>query len=301
MNTTSSPGNPTAELANDSASRPNSGIKITLRRLFRSPGAVLGLIIVSLFLFISAAADYIAPHDYDLADFAMARRPPSAEYWFGNDEIGRDIFSRLLHGARLSLNVGLISVGIGLVVGTPLGLIAGYFGGIIDMIIMRLIDIMLAFPSILLAILMVAIFGPSLQNAMIAIGIVSIPVYARLVRSSTLSVKEDLFVEASRGMGANDFRILLWHILPNTLAPIVVQSTLQIAAAIQASAALGFLGLGAPPDVPEWGNMLQKGRTYMISAPHIVVFPGVATLFVVLGFNLLGDGLRDALDPRLSR
>ena len=300
MSMTTDTVGPITELA-DEAGRPSSGLVITLKRLSRSPGAVVGLVLVLIFLFISLTADYIAPYDYDLANFSMARKAPSAEHWLGNDEIGRDMFSRLLQGARLSLYIGLISVGIGLGVGIPLGLLSGYYGGIIDMVIMRLIDIMLAFPSILLAILMVAVFGPSLENAMIAIGIVSIPIYARLVRSSTLSVKEELYIEASRAMGANDFRIILQHVFPNTLAPIVVQSTLQIAAAIQAAAALGFLGLGAPPDVPEWGNMLQKGRTYMISAPHIVIFPGIAIMLVVLGFNLLGDGLRDALDPRISR
>jgi ABC-type dipeptide/oligopeptide/nickel transport system permease subunit len=291
---------PIAELA-DEAGRPSSGLTITLKRLSRSPGAMVGLVIVLIFLFISGAAEYIAPHDYDKANFAVRRAAPSAEHWLGTDEIGRDLFSRLLQGARLSLIIGLISVGIGLAVGIPLGLLSGYFGGVIDMIVMRLIDIMLAFPSILLAILLVAVFGPSLENAMIAIGIVSIPRYARLVRSSTLMVKEELFIEASRAMGATDARIIIQHIFPNTLAPVVVQSTLQIAEAIIAAAALGFLGLGAPPDVPEWGNMLQKGRTYIISAPHIVIFPGLATMFVVLGFNLLGDGLRDALDPRISR
>jgi peptide/nickel transport system permease protein len=272
-----------------------------VKRLMRNPGAVLGFTIVLLFIFASLTARWIAPHDFDLANFARARQGPSATYWLGNDEIGRDLLSRLIHGARLSLIVGLISVGIGLAAGVPLGLISGYFGGLIDQIIMRLIDIMLAFPSILLAILMVAVFGPSLNNAMIAIGIVSIPIYARLVRSSTLAIKGEMFIEASRAMGAGDLRIILQHVLPNTLAPILVQSTLQIAAAIQASAALGFLGLGAPPDVPEWGNMLQKGRTYIVSAPHIVIFPGLATMLVVLGFNLLGDALRDVLDPRLSR
>jgi len=291
---------PITELA-DEAGRPSSGLTITLKRLARSPGAMVGLVVVLLFLFISLTAEYIAPHDYDQANFAARRAAPSAEHWLGTDEIGRDLFSRLLHGARLSLIIGLISVGIGLAIGIPLGLLSGYFGGIIDMIVMRLIDILLAFPSILLAILLVAVFGPSLENAMIAIGIVSIPRYARLVRSSTMMVKEELFIEASRAMGANDARIIIQHVFPNTLAPVVVQSTLQIAEAILAAAALGFLGLGAPPDVPEWGNMLQKGRTYIISAPHIVIFPGLATMLVVLGFNLLGDGLRDALDPRISR
>jgi peptide/nickel transport system permease protein len=284
----------------DEPIKQTSQFKATMRRLSKSPGAMAGLVIVLIFLFISLTADYIAPYDYDLSNFAMARQGPSAEHWLGNDEIGRDLLSRLIQGARISLYVGLISVGIGVVIGVPLGLISGYFGGVLDLIIMRLMDIMLAFPSILLAILMVAVLGPSLENAMIAIGVVSIPTYARLIRSSTLAVKEEMFIEASRAMGAGNTYIILRHVLPNTLAPVVVQSTLQIAAAIQASAALGFLGLGAPPDVPEWGNMLQKGRTYIISAPHIVIYPGLATMLVVLGFNLLGDGLRDALDPHLA-
>jgi peptide/nickel transport system permease protein len=271
-----------------------------LRRLSRNPMAMIGLFIVLLFIFIGLAAPLIAPHDYDLATFSLARKGPSAEYWLGNDEIGRDLFSRLLHGARISLLIGLMSVGIGVFFGVLMGVLAGYFGGYIDLITMRLIDIMLAFPSILLAIMLVAFLGPSLQNAMIAIGIISIPVYARLVRSSTLTLKEDVFIEATRALGGGHLHILSRHILPNVFAPIIVQSTLQIAAAIQAAAALGFLGLGAPPDVPEWGNMLQKGRTYIYSAPHIVVFPGLATMLVVLGFSLLGDGLRDALDPRLK-
>jgi peptide/nickel transport system permease protein len=252
-----------------------------LHRLLRSPGPVLGLLIVAAFLFISLTAQWIAPHDYDQANFSMARKGPSAEHWLGNDEIGRDLFSRLLHGARLSLIIGLISVGIGLLIGLPIGLLSGYLGGRTDLLAMRFMDIMLAFPSILLAILLVATFGPSLNNAMIAIGIVSIPIYARLVRSSTLATKNELFIEASRSTGASGLRILVRHIFPNTTAPVVVQSTLQIAAAILAAAALGFLGLGAPPDVPEWGNMLQKGRTYIVSAPHIVIFPGLSQVIMV--------------------
>lgn len=278
-----------------------SNLSMTLRRLSRSPGAVAGALLVGLFLFVSAAAPILSPYDYQAADFARARQAPSGEHWLGTDELGRDLLSRLIYGARLSLTVGIISVGIGVFVGAPLGLLSGYLGGRVDQVIMRVMDIMLAFPSILLAILMVAAFGPSLNNAMIAIGVVSIPIYARLTRSSTLSIKEELYIEASRSIGTNAMWILLRHVLPNTLAPIVVQSTLQIAVAIQASAALGFLGLGAPPDVAEWGNMLQKGRTYILSSPHIVIFPGFAIMFVVLGFNLMGDGLRDALDPRMGR
>jgi peptide/nickel transport system permease protein len=271
-----------------------------MRRLFRNPMAVVGLFIVIAFIFVGVAADWISPHDYDLPNFSLARKGPSEGHLLGNDELGRDMLSRLFHGARISLMIGLLSVGIGAIAGVTMGVTSGYFGGTIDLIVMRLIDIMLAFPSILLAIMMVAFLGPSLENAMIAIGIISIPIYARLVRSSTLTLKEEAFIEASRALGGHHLFILLRHILPNVFAPIVVQSTLQIAAAIQASAALGFLGLGAPPDVPEWGNMLQKGRTYIFTSPHIVVFPGLATMIVVLGFSLLGDGLRDALDPRLK-
>jgi peptide/nickel transport system permease protein len=271
-----------------------------LRRLSRNPMAMIGFFIVIAFIFIGIAAPVISPHDYDLANFSLARKGPSESYLLGNDELGRDMLSRLLHGARISLMIGLMSVGIGVVAGVFLGVISGYFGGYIDLFVMRIIDILLAFPGILLAIMMVAFLGPSLENAMIAIGVISIPVYARLVRSSTLALKEEAFIEATRALGGSHLTILQQHILPNVFAPIIVQSTLQIAAAIQAAAALGFLGLGAPPDVPEWGNMLQKGRTYIYSAPHIVVFPGLATMFVVLGFSLLGDGLRDALDPRLK-
>lgn len=271
------------------------------RRMLRSPVAMLGLVLVLVFIFVGVTAEWIAPYNYDLANFSLARKGPSEAHWLGNDELGRDMLSRLLHGARISLLLGVISVGIGISIGVPLGILSGYFGGVVNLLITGLIDIMLAFPSILLAILIVAFLGPSLQNAMIAIGILSIPVYTRLVRSSTLALKEELFIEAARALGADHIFILLKHILPNVLAPIIVQSTLQMAVAIQAAAALGFLGLGAPPDVPEWGNMLQKGRNYIFSAPHIVLYPGLATMLVVFGFSLVGDGLRDALDPRLRR
>jgi ABC-type dipeptide/oligopeptide/nickel transport system permease subunit len=270
-----------------------------LRRLARNPLAMFGLFVVIAFVFVGSTAEIISPHDYDLSNLSLARKGPSANHILGNDEIGRDMLSRLFHGARISLTLGVISVGIGLVVGVSLGIIAGYFGGVVDLLVMGIIDIMLAFPSILLAIMFVAFLGGNLQNAMIAIGVLSIPVYTRLVRSSVLSLKEELFVEAARALGASHPFIIVRHILPNVFAPIIVQSTLQMAVAIQAAAALGFLGLGAPPDVPEWGNMLQKGRNFIFSAPHIVLYPGLATMLVVFGFSLLGDGLRDALDPRL--
>lgn len=270
-----------------------------LFRLLRNRMAVIGLTIVFTFIFVGIAAEYIAPYNYDRANLSMAREGPSMAHLLGNDELGRDMLSRLIYGARISLTLGLISVGIGVIIGVTLGILSGYFGGTIDLFTMALIDIMLAFPSILLAIMMVAFLGPSLQNAIIAIGIISIPIYTRLVRSSTLGVKEELYIEAARSLGASHWAILRKHIFPNVFAPIVVQSTLQMAVAIQAAAALGFLGLGVPPDVPEWGNMLQKGRNFIFSAPHIVLYPGLATMLVVFGFSLMGDGLRDALDPKL--
>jgi ABC-type dipeptide/oligopeptide/nickel transport system permease subunit len=261
--------------------------------------AVIGLTIVLTFIFVGLTAEWIAPYHYDKANFNLARQGPSPEHLLGNDELGRDMFSRLIYGARISLTLGIISVSIGVIIGVTLGILSGYFGGTIDLITMALIDIMLAFPSILLAIMMVAFLGPSLQNAIIAIGVISIPVYTRLIRSSTLGVKEELYIEAARSLGASHLTILVRHIFPNVFSPIVVQSTLQMAVAIQAAAALGFLGLGVPPDVPEWGNMLQKGRNFIFSAPHIVLYPGLATMLVVFGFSLMGDGLRDALDPKL--
>ncbi len=287
------------QLSPDSVRERRFKLPMTLVRVLRSRMAVLGLLIIVTFIFVGLTAPWIAPHDYDYANLSLAREGPSAEYVLGNDELGRDMLSRLMHGAQISLMLGVISVSIGLAIGVPMGIIAGYFGGLVDNFVTWIIDIMLAFPSILLAIMMVAFLGPSLENAIIAIGVLSIPIYARLVRSSTIGIKEELFVTAARALGAPSLYIVRRHVLPNVLAPLIVQSTLQMAVAIQAAAALGFLGLGAPPDVPEWGNMLQKGRTYIFSAPHIVLYPGLATMLVVFGFSLLGDGLRDALDPRL--
>jgi peptide/nickel transport system permease protein len=278
-----------------------SGFKLPrgVRNVLRNRMAVIGLVIVLSFIFVGIFAQWLAPYDYDLADFTLARKGPSSAHIMGSDELGRDMLSRLMHGANISLSLGLISVGIGLAIGVPLGIIAGYFGGAVDMLIVGAIDILLAFPSILLAIMMVAFLGPSLQNAIIAIGVLSIPTYTRLIRSSTMGVKEELYIESAHAIGASHGYILFRHVFPNVLAPIIVQSTLQMAVAIQSAAALGFLGLGATADVPEWGNMLQKGRNYIFSAPHIILYPGLATMLVVFGFSLLGDGLRDSLDPRL--
>lgn len=223
---------------------------------------------------------------------------PARVYLLGTDEQGRDIFSRILYGIPISLTIGLVAVGIGLFLGAPLGALSGYFGGRLDLFLQRLVDIMLAFPGILLAIVLVAILGTGLVNGMIAVGIATVPIYARLVRGVVLSLKALDYVEAARAMGASHARILLRHLLPNSLGPILIQSSLQMAVAILFAAGLGFLGLGARPPEPEWGLMLARGREYLAVAPHVATFPGLAIMGLVLAFNLLGDGLRDALDPR---
>lgn len=274
-------------------------VRTLWKRFVRRPAALFGLVIVTLFLATAVAAPYLAPYDPNDADFFRARQGPSKDHWLGTDELGRDVLSRLLYGARISLRIGLIAVAIGLGAGVPLGLVAGYYGRGVDNLIMRLVDIMLSFPSVLLAIGLVAILGPGLNNAIIAVGVVAIPVYIRQVRASVLGVKEMEFVAAARAAGASDARIMLVHVLPQCISPILVQSSLQIASAILSAAGLGFLGLGAPADVPEWGTMLANGRQYVFSAPHLTMFPGLAIMLVVMGFNLLGDGLRDALDPRM--
>jgi peptide/nickel transport system permease protein len=224
---------------------------------------------------------------------------PVRWYVLGTDEQGRDLLSRLIHGAWISLFIGMISVAIGVLVGVPLGAFSGFFGGVTDMVVQRLVDTLLAFPGILLAIVLVATFGSGLTNVMIAVGIASIPIYARLVRGSVLSVKNREFVEAAGALGRPRVSTLFRHVLPNAMAPIIVQSSLQMAIAILFAAGLGFLGLGARPPQPEWGLMLARGREYLAVAPHVATFPGLAIVLVVLGFNLVGDALRDALDPRL--
>lgn len=268
------------------------------RRLRKSPSAMLGLGIVLLFMVAGVLAPWIAPYDPLRPDFSRAREGPTLDSLLGRDELGRDIFSRMIHGARISLWIGFIAVVIGVALGVPLGAVSGYYGRL-DIFVQRLVDIMLAFPGLLLAIVLISILGVGLINVMIAIGIASIPTYARLVRSSVLSLREMDYVAAAKAVGMSDKRIIFRHILPNCLAPIIVQSTLQIATAILFAAGLGFLGLGAKPPMPEWGVMLSTGRDYLRDWPHIATFPGLAIVFSVLGFNLLGDGLRDIFDPRL--
>jgi peptide/nickel transport system permease protein len=271
-----------------------------LRRLaVKSPLGVIGALLILALILVALLAGVLAPFD-PVSQLARRLTAPSNQYLLGTDEFGRDVFSRIIYGSRISLYVGVVSVGIALGIGGTLGLIAGYFGGWIDNLIMRLMDVMFAIPSLVLAIAITGILGPSLQNAMIAIGIVYTPTFARVARGPVLSVVQHEYVQAARTVGAQDWRIIVRHVLPNVTAPIVVQTTLSLSTAILAEAVLSFLGLGTQPPEPSWGTMLGTGRKFMETAPWVAVFPGVAIMLAVLGFNLLGDGLRDALDPRLK-
>ncbi len=293
--------NPTTQTRQEiSLSTAQGEVGAFIRRFMRSKAAVVGFVIVLLLVVVATFAPLLAPADPIEQHFIQQLLPPSWEHPLGTDEFGRDILSRIIYGARIALFVGVLADGIGLICGVLLGLCAGYYGGLTDSLIMRLIDILLAFPYLLLAMLVVAILGPGLTNAMIAIGIVYIPSYARLVRGSVLSVKETDYVAAAQAAGAGDFRILFRHVLINALAPIIVQATLTIGWAIVETAGLGFLGLGAQPPTAEWGAMLSGGRDYMLEAPWIATFPGLAIVLTVIGFNLMGDGLRDVLDPKLK-
>ena len=268
-------------------------------RLFlRHRGAVIGTVIVLLFAVMALSADVIAPYDPLAQDLTHRLEAPSAAHWLGTDDFGRDVLSRVLFGSRVSLRLGLVAVAVALLVGGTLGLLAGYYGGWFDLIAMRFMDLMLAFPSILMAIVVVAILGPSLTNAMIAVGIMAVPQYARIVRASVLSVRGLEYVQASRALGAADPRILARAILPNIAGPIIVTASLGLATAILDAAGLSFLGLGAQPPLPEWGSMLAQGRELVLVAPWVLTAPGVAVFLAVLGFNLVGDALRDLLDPR---
>ncbi|WP_150265385.1 nickel transporter permease [Paenibacillus tepidiphilus] len=270
-------------------------------RAFRkNKTAMLGLCIIVFFILVALLAPLLAPYGYKEQELVNRLKPPSGDHWFGTDDLGRDMFTRILYGARISLWVGFFSVIGSIIVGTLLGVLAGFYGRWIDMLISRVFDILLAFPSILLAIAIVAILGPSLRNALLAIAIVNIPTYGRLVRARVLSLKSEEYITAARAIGMKNSRILLTHILPNSLTPIIVQGTLGIATAIIEAAALGFLGLGAQPPDPEWGKMLSDSRQFIQKAPWTVIFPGLSIMLTVLGFNLMGDGLRDVLDPRMK-
>lgn len=267
--------------------------------LLKNKTAAIGLGLILIVILTALIGPTFAPFDPIVPAPLNRLQGPSSQHIFGTDDLGRDIFSRVIFGARISLMIGLISVGISSVSGTLLGITAGYFGRWVDNIIMRCMDLMLAFPAILLAIFITAILGPNLDNTMIAVGIVSIPRFARVVRSSVLSLKEQVFIQAIRHLGGSHLRIMFSHLLPNVLPLIIVFVTLGMGMAVLQAAALGFLGLGAQPPQPEWGAMLSDSRKFIQLAPHAVVFPGGAILILVLGFNLLGDGLRDALDPTL--
>lgn len=273
------------------------------RRLLRNKMAVAGLVILVILVLGAVFADVIANYDDKVVAQNIANRlqGPSAEHWFGTDEFGRDIFARLLHGSRISLVVGLISVSFSLLVGGTLGAIAGYYGGRTDNIIMRIMDIFLAVPSILLAMTIVAALGTNIINVMLAIGISGTPNFARIVRAAVMGVKDQEFVESSKAIGATNVTVIFREIIPNCMAPIIVQATLSVASAILSTASLSFIGLGVQPPSPEWGAMLSSGRNFLRDAVHITLFPGLAIVVTILALNLLGDGLRDALDPRLKQ
>jgi peptide/nickel transport system permease protein len=293
--------------------RANSLWRLTLRRVFHQRSFIIGIIILAILLFSAIFAPIIAPYPPDkvligIEDVSSREAPciyllgcsrEKPQHIMGIDGNVRDQFSRIIFGTRVSLMIGFTTVGFAIVLGTFLGALSGYFGGWLDNIIMRLMDVLMAFPSLLLSIAIVSVLGPGLQNALIAIGIVSIPIYARVVRASVLSVKEQAFVSASKAIGGSHAHILLRRILPNAIPPLIVQATLGIGTAILDAAALSFLGLGAQPPTPEWGTMLGTERNQVFTAPHLVFYPGIAIMITVLAFNLLGDGLRDAIDPRL--
>ena len=270
------------------------------RRLLRRRAAVFGAVVVLGFVLLAVFAAWIAPHDPVATSWSAIRQAPTATHWFGTDEIGRDVLSRVVWGTQASLLAGVVSVSISLLLGVPIGLAAGFLGGWVDAVISRIVDAFLACPFLILAIALAAFLGPSLTNAMIAIGVSATPIFVRLTRAQVLNVKVEDFVEAARAVGNPPWRIALRHVLPNITAPLIVQSTLAIAGAIIAEASLSFLGLGQQPPAPSWGSMLNTAKNYMDSAPWMAVWPGMAIFLLVLAFNLLGDGLRDALDPKQS-
>jgi peptide/nickel transport system permease protein len=273
-----------------------------LKRTFHSLQAVIGGLIVLFFALVAVFGPTLAPKSPTAMNMKANQRlaPPGGEFLLGTDDFGRDIFSRILHGAGASFQVGIFSVGIALIIGTILGLLAGYQGGKLDGIIMSLMDILFAFPAVLLAIAIMAVLGPTLNNVILAIGIVNLPAFVRLTRGSVLSVKNLLYIEAAHGLGVPGPLIAFRHILPNIISPLIVQASLTVAAAILTEASLSYLGLGNPPPAPSWGNMLSSGYGFMQTSPWPAVFPGLAIMIAVLGFNLLGDGLRDALDPTIK-
>src|SRR5262245_5615204 len=285
-------------LPDDVAGPAISPARRALRRLVRRKGAMFGLAVILLFVLLAIFAPLVAIHDPTAQSWTAVRKAPSWLHVFGTDDVGRDILARIIFGARASLLAGLISVAIALSIGVPLGLLAGYVGGFLDSVISRMTDAMLAIPFLILAVALAAFLGPSLRNAMIAIGVSTTPIFVRLTRGQVMAVKTEDYVEAARAVGNPPWRVVLVHILPNILPPLLVQASLSIAAAIIAEAALSFLGLGQQPPAPSWGSMLNAAQRFLVSAPWMAIWPGVAIFLTVLSFNLLGDGLRDAFDPR---
>ncbi|WP_107943628.1 nickel transporter permease [Metasolibacillus sp. FSL H7-0170] len=287
-----------------SATRSNPRVeafKTFSKRLLKNKAAVVGGLIILFIILVGIFGPMFLKTDPNAQNLVNKLQPPSKDHWFGTDNFGRDIFTRIIFGTQLTLKVGFLSVFIGGVIGVVLGIVAGYYGGLVDTITMRLMDILLAFPGILLALAIVSVLGGSLTNVIIAVGIFSVPAFARIVRGSTLQVKKLEYIDAVKALGASDGRIIFLHILPNIMSPIIVQATMRIATAILTASGLAFLGLGAQPPEPEWGAMLNEGRTYMHNASHMVMFPGMMIVIVVLAFNIFGDGLRDALDPKMKQ
>ncbi len=298
MNTPAMTPHPAGAAAN-TPPRPRAGPwKRAWRRLIRRRSALLGAAVVLGFIVLALGAAWIAPQDPIATSWGAIRKPPSAEHWFGTDDIGRDVFSRVIWGTQASLLAGVVSVSISLLLGIPIGLAAGFLGGWVDALISRITDAFLACPFLILAIALAAFLGPSLTNAMIAIGVSATPVFVRLTRAQVLNIKVEDYIEAARAVGNPPWRIALRHILPNIVAPLIVQSTLAIAAAVIAEASLSFLGLGQQPPAPSWGSMLNTAKNFVDNAPWMAIWPGLSIFALVLAFNLLGDGLRDALDPR---
>ena len=272
-----------------------------LRRFLRNPIIPTGAMIIVLMVFVGTFAPYLAPYKPSKMYSRNRREAPSKEFWLGTDRLGRDMLSRLIWGTRVSLVIGVLAVSVSLVVGLTIGMISGYYGGLLDEILMRIMDIIFAFPSLLLAIALIAVTGPSMRNIIFVVGLIRVPRFARILRGSVLSIKEKEFVEAARALSKSDIGIMVQHILPNCIAPLTVEASLSIATAIITESALSFLGLGVRPPTPSWGQMIADGRSELFTAPWIVIFPGLTIMITVLGYNLLGDGLRDALDPRLRQ
>lgn len=275
-----------------------SGWRIIYKRLKKNRAAIIGGYLILFFIVIAIIGPFFTVYDPVRVDYSLKLLPPSSEHWFGTDHNGRDVFTRIIHGMSITLYIGFLSVFVGMLVGVPLGIFSGYYGKYLDIVIMRFIDILLAFPGILLAIALVSVLGGSINNVILAVGVFSVPGFARIVRGSTMAVSKLEYIDAVRALGASDSRIIFLHILPNIISPIIVQATIRIAIAILIASGLSFLGLGAQPPTPEWGAMLSQGRSYMFDHPHVALFPGLAIVTIVLAFNLFGDGLRDAFDPK---